>query len=56
MGGPSSPSRDQTWTPVVEAQHPNYWMVREVPLIFIYLFLLEYFRPEGKLNQFSNIY
>ena len=39
MGDPSSPTRDQTCTPAVEAQHPNYWTVREVPLIFIYLFI-----------------
>ena len=36
MGDLNSPARDQTCTPAVEAQHPNYWTVREVPLIFIY--------------------
>ena len=35
MWDPSSPLRDQTQIPALEAQSLNHWTTREVPLFYI---------------------
>ena len=34
----SSPTRDQTWAPALEAQSLNHWTIREAPVIIIIIF------------------
>ena len=39
---PSSPIRDRTWAPAVKTPSPNHWTTRELPEIFLSLFLSFY--------------